>query len=199
MSAEDDHSRSHVYVWDLPLRIAHWSLAASIVVAWLSAIVLDSLHRWAGYVAIALVAFRIVWGFVGSDSARLNRLTFLLPNAIRFLRRLMRGRTGGYVGLNPAGALMLVASLSLTLISGISGWMQITVRFFGIEWVQMLHTWSSCVLLVLAGVHILGVVAVSIMQRQNLVLAMFTGRKRKKISRTRVSVRRGAQSSFYDT
>src|SRR5690349_2549369 len=122
MPTEDNHSRSHVYVWDLPLRIVHWLLAASIVVAWLSAVVFDSLHRQAGYVAIALASFRIFWGFIGSDSARLNRLTFLLPNTIRFLRRLMQGRTGGYVGLNPAGAAMLVASLGLTLISGISGW-----------------------------------------------------------------------------
>lgn len=180
MSTEDDHSAPHIYVWDLPLRIMHWSLAASIVVAWLSAVVLDSLHRQAGYIAIALVALRIVWGFVGSDSSRLSRLKFLLPNAIRFLCRLMRGRTGGYVGLNPAGAVMLVASLSLTLISGISGWMQVTVRFFGVAWVQVLHTWSSYALLVLAGVHILGVVVVSVMQRQNLVVAMFTGKKRRK-------------------
>jgi cytochrome b len=180
MPTEDNHSRSHVYVWDLPLRIVHWLLAASIVVAWLSAVVFDSLHRQAGYVAIALASFRIFWGFIGSDSARLNRLTFLLPNTIRFLRRLMQGRTGGYVGLNPAGAAMLVASLGLTLISGISGWMQITVRFFGIEWVQTLHTWSSYALLALAGVHILGVAVVSIMQRQNLVVAMFTGKKKRR-------------------
>jgi cytochrome b len=92
----------------------------------------------------------------------------------------MQGRTGGYVGLNPAGAAMLVASLGLTLTSGISGWMQITVRFFGIEWVQTLHTWSSYALLALAGVHILGVAVVSIMQRQNLVVAMFTGKKKRR-------------------
>lgn len=75
---------------------------------------------------------------------------------------------------------MLVASLSLTLISGVSGWMQITVRFFGVAWVQVLHTWSSYALLALAGVHILGVAVVSIMQRQNLVVAMFTGKKKRK-------------------
>lgn len=75
---------------------------------------------------------------------------------------------------------MLVASLGLTLISGVSGWMQITVRFFGVAWVQVLHTWSSYALLALAGVHILGVAVVSIMQRQNLIVAMFTGKKKRK-------------------
>ncbi|RTL74521.1 MAG: cytochrome B, partial [Bradyrhizobiaceae bacterium] len=68
----------------------------------------------------------------------------------------------------------------LTLISGISGWMQITVRFFGVAWVQVLHTWSSYALLALAGVHVLGVAVVSIMQRQNLVVAMFTGKKKRR-------------------
>lgn len=75
---------------------------------------------------------------------------------------------------------MLVALLSLTLISGVSGWMQITVRFFGIGWVQVLHTWSSYALLALAGLHILGVAVVSIMQRQNLIAAMFTGKKKRR-------------------
>lgn len=75
---------------------------------------------------------------------------------------------------------MLVALLSLTLISGVSGWMQITVRFFGVAWVQVLHTWSSYALLALAVVHILGVVVVSILQRQNLVVAMFTGKKKRR-------------------
>ena len=75
---------------------------------------------------------------------------------------------------------MLVASLGLTLISGISGWMQITVRFFGVAWVQVLHTWSSYALLALAAVHVLGVAMVSIMQRQNLVVAMFTGKKKRR-------------------
>lgn len=84
---------------------------------------------------------------------------------------------------------MLVASLGLTLISGVSGWMQVSVRFFGVAWVQVLHTWSSYALLVLAGVHILGVVAVSILQRQNLVAAMFTGKKKRKSSEGRISAR----------
>ncbi len=75
---------------------------------------------------------------------------------------------------------MLVASLGLTLISGVSGCMQITVRFFGVAWVQVLHTWSSYALLALVGVHILGVAVVSIMQRQNLVVAMFTGKKKRR-------------------
>ena len=78
-----------------------------------------------------------------------------------------RGRPGGHVGLNPAGAAMLVGSLVLVLVSAFSGWMQITLRFFGVDWVQELHTWSSYAVLVLAAIHIMGVALASVLQRQN--------------------------------
>ncbi len=94
-----------------------------------------------------------------------------------------KGRAGGYIGLNPAGTAMLVASLALVLISAISGWMQITLRFFGVDWVEQLHTWSSYSLLVLAAIHIVGVVFASVLQRQNLPAAMLTGRKRRRTFR----------------
>ncbi|MBI3701079.1 MAG: cytochrome b/b6 domain-containing protein [Afipia sp.] len=172
-----------VYVWELPLRIFHWSLAVCIIVAWLSANVFETLHRVAGYTSIALVAFRIVWGFAGSRYARFYRTLPLLRIAPRYLVKFGRGRAGAYIGLNPAGAAMLVASLALVLISAISGWMQITIRFFGVDWVEELHTWSSYSLLVLAAIHVVGVAIASILQRQNLPAAMITGRKRRRFYR----------------
>ena len=143
MTPADENPRASVYVWDLPLRIFHWSLAACIVVAWLSANVFETLHRVAGYSTIALVVFRLAWGFAGSRHARFNRVLPLLRDSPRYLLKMSKGRAGGYIGLNPAGAAMLVASLALVLISAISGWMQITLRFFGVDWVEQLHTWSS--------------------------------------------------------
>ena len=78
---------------------------------------------------------------------------------------------------------MLVASLALVLVSAISGWMQITLRFFGVEWVEVLHTWSSYAVLVLAGIHIIGVGLASVLQRQNLLSAMINGRKQRMVYR----------------
>ena len=183
MTPADENSRASVYVWDLPLRIFHWSLAACIVVAWLSANVFETLHRLAGYSTIALVVFRLGWGFAGARHARFNRVLPLLRATPRYLWKLSRGRAGGYIGLNPAGAAMLVASLALVLVSAISGWMQITLRFFGVDWVETLHTWSSYSLLVLAAIHIAGVVFASVLQRQNLPAAMVTGRKQRRTFR----------------
>jgi len=183
LTPADKSPQASVYVWDLPLRIFHWSLAACILVAWLSANVFETLHRVAGYSTIALVVFRVSWGFAGSRHARFNRVLPLLRAVPHYLWKLSRGRAGGYIGLNPAGAAMLVASLALVMISAISGWMQITLRFFGVDWVETLHTWSSYSVLVLAAIHIAGVVYASVLQRQNLPAAMVTGRKQRRTFR----------------
>ena len=63
-------------------------------------------------------------------------------------------------------------------VSSVSGWMQITERYFGVAWVELVHTWSSNLVLALAIVHVLGVILVCALQRENLVRAMITGRKR---------------------
>jgi cytochrome b len=75
---------------------------------------------------------------------------------------------------------MAVALLALLAVSGISGWMQITVRFFGVTWVEQVHTWSSNLVLALVAVHVLGVLAMCALQKENLVRAMFDGKKRQR-------------------
>jgi cytochrome b len=72
-------------------------------------------------------------------------------------------------------AVALVLSLA---VSSISGWMQITERYFGVEWVERVHMWSSNLVLGLAIVHVLGVLLVCALQKENLVRAMITGKKR---------------------
>jgi cytochrome b len=167
-----------VKVWDLPLRIAHWSLAASVLIAWFTANVFDTVHEFAGYIALALVAFRLVWGFVGPPHARFVNFVRGPGVTLRYLRRLAVGRAEAYLGHNPAGSAMIVTLLLLVAVSSISGWMQITERFFGVDWVEQVHSISSDLVLILAVVHVLGVLLTSVLYRENLVLAMITGRKR---------------------
>ena len=59
-----------VKVWDIPVRIFHWSLVTMFATAYLTSDDAEALHQWAGYIALALVAFRLVWGFIGSRHAR---------------------------------------------------------------------------------------------------------------------------------
>ena len=167
-----------VKVWDLPLRIFHWTLAASVLIAWFSANILDTVHEIAGYTVIVLIAFRVVWGFTGTRYSRFRSFVRPLPVVLRYLGQIARGRTGRYLGLNPAGGVLSVVLLVLLAVSTISGWMQITERFFGVDWVEKLHTWSSNLVLVLVAVHVLGVLLMCALQKENLVRSMITGKKR---------------------
>ena len=166
-----------VQVWDLPLRLWHWALAILVLVAWVTPSTYDRLHRLAGYSVIGLLAFRLIWGFAGTRYARFGRLGVRLRAAPRYIWNLRRGITGRYIGLNPAGTVMLVALLFLLAISTITGAMEVTVTFFGVWWVEDTHAYASDAVMVLVGLHVLGVVVVGLLQRQNLVRAMFTGRK----------------------
>jgi len=167
-------------VWDLPLRLFHWSLAASVLTAYVSANIFDTVHEIAGYAALALVGFRLVWGFAGSPYSRFSRDIGTLTHLFGYLGRIVRGQPEHHLGLNPAGAAMATTLLLLVLVSTISGWMQITVRFFGVDWVEQLHAWSSHLILLLAIVHVTGVLLTSRLEGENLVRAMITGDKRKR-------------------
>ena len=175
-SSADRHVKT-VLVWDWPLRLWHWSLAALVVIAWVTPNIYDGLHQFAGYAVIALLAFRLLWGFVGTRHSRFDKVGLRLRAAPNYLRNLRRGETGRYLGLNPAGVALLVAMLGLLAISTVSGAMQVTVRFFGVWWIEDTHTYSSHAVIVLAGLHVLGTLLMSMLQRENLVRAMLTGRK----------------------
>jgi len=167
-----------VAVWDLPLRLWHWVFAASILAAWFTPTVYDRLHRIIGYTVLGLLAFRLVWGFWGSRYSRFRMVGVRLRAAPRYLWNLRRGITGRYIGLNPAGTLMLVALLFAVAVSAITGAMSVTVTFFGVWWVEDTHHYSSDAVIVLVVLHVVGVLLMGLLQRENLIRAMITGRKR---------------------
>ncbi|SPP91416.1 MULTISPECIES: cytochrome b/b6 domain-containing protein [Bradyrhizobium] len=167
-----------VAVWDLPLRLWHWAFAASILAAWFTPTVYDRLHRIVGYTVLGLLVFRLVWGFWGGRYSRFRMVGVRLLVAPRYLWNLRRGITGRYIGLNPAGTMMLVALLLAVAVSAITGAMSVTVTFFGLWWVEDTHHYSSDAVIVLVVLHVLGVLLMGLLQRENLIRAMITGRKR---------------------
>ncbi|QDP22990.1 cytochrome b/b6 domain-containing protein [Bradyrhizobium cosmicum] len=167
-----------VTVWDLPLRLWHWTLAASVLAAWFTPTVYDSVHRIVGYTVLALLAFRLVWGVRGSRYSRFRMVGVRLRAAPSYLWNLRRGMTGRYIGLNPAGTLMLVALLLSLAVSAISGALSVTVTFFGVWWIEDTHVYASDAVMVLVVLHVVGVVLMGLLQRENLIRSMFTGRKR---------------------
>lgn len=164
-------------VWDLFVRVFHWSLVSCVL---LNQFVLEAgevPHRWVGYAATALVVARIVWGFIGSRYARFTDF-FPTPGRIaRHLRALRSGQAGFHWGHNPLGALMMVALMGLVLALGVTGWMQGLDAYWGEEWLQNLHEVIGEVLLVLAGLHAAAALVMGRMERTRLVKAMVTGVK----------------------
>jgi cytochrome b len=165
-----------VRVWDLGVRLFHWSLVTMVAGAYF----LDSprsLHRSLGYVVIGLIAFRLIWGFVGTKHARFSDF---VPGPVTFLRYvgdILRGREARYLGHNPAGGAMIIALLTTLAGVGVSGYMMGMDAYFGASWVEHLHKSLVTVLLSLIGLHVGGVVLSSLRHRENLVVSMVTGQK----------------------
>jgi len=180
MTAHED-AHAMVLVWDWPLRASHWALAFFVLLAWFTPSQYDGLHRFAGYTVIVLIVFRLAWGLFGTHFSRFHTIGRRLRAAPAFLANLRHGKTGRYRGLNPAGSAMLVAMLLLLTISAVTGWMSTTVRFFGVPWVEDTHSYASDAVMVLVVIHLLGVLLMCVLQRENLVRSMFTGRKRRHV------------------
>jgi len=177
-SAEPETSAGTVRVWDPLVRVFHWSLVASFALAWISADEWDDLHIWAGYAAAALIAFRLVWGLVGSRYARFSQFVRAPGAVAAYLKDLLTGREARYLGHNPAGgAMILLLIFSLTALC-LTGWMYTLDAFWGEEWVEEIHEALANLLLVLVGLHLAGVALASLKHHENLVRAMVTGRKR---------------------
>ena len=169
-----------ILVWDLPTRVFHWTLALSFAGAFLTG---DSerwrdIHVLLGYTVLGLIAFRLVWGFVGTRYARFAEFVRGPAVAIRHLAQLVRGHGGHPVGHNPSGAVAILLLLLLGIASGVSGWA--VYEEIGGDWLEELHEYTSDAMLGLVFLHIAGVLTVSYLQRENLIVAMITGRKRGK-------------------
>lgn len=171
-----NRSGPDVQVWDLAVRLFHWSLVAAVAASYLFA---DerSLHRTLGYFVMSLIAFRLIWGFVGSYHARFINFVPLPARLIRYLRDMAKHREARYLGHNPAGAAMIMALLATLTVIGASGYMMGMKAYFGQVWVEDLHEASVDVLLVLIVLHLVGVAIASLRHGENLVRSMVTGHK----------------------
>jgi cytochrome b len=168
-------------VWDPFVRIFHWCTVGLVAVAFVS----DAsrpVHDTAGYLVLTLVLVRLTWGLVGSQHARFSDFLVSPGRILGYLRDLATGRARRFLGHNPAGGAMIVALLALLLITAVSGWLSETDAYFGVSWVSHLHHRAAHILLVLAGLHIVGVAVSSLLHRENLLVAMITGRKRTELA-----------------
>lgn len=166
-----------VPVWDIVVRGSHWAVAALVFFDYWD----DSggpLHRWLGYVAAALVLLRLLWAGIGSRYARFDSWWPTPARLREHLAALRTGRPSHTLGHNPLGALMMLTLWSLILALAVSGWMSRLDAFWGEDAIKEIHAVLADSLIALVAVHVVAALAMSRLHRENLVLAMVTGRKR---------------------
>ena len=182
-------TKRELRVWDPLVRVFHWTLVTAFTVAYFTEHAL-SVHVVAGYTVVGLLLFRLAWGVVGPRHARFSDFIRSPRIAWRYLLDTVRGRARRYLGHNPAGGwmvLLLLASLAATVLTGLIyyGAHKHAGPFAALVMDRaQAHTWkeiheffaNGTVVLIIA--HVSGVVLSSLAHRENLPLAMITGRKR---------------------
>lgn len=183
----------NVRVWDLPVRLFHWALVILMAVSYFSGEAGGDwmkLHFWSGYTILTLVLFRILWGFLGSTTARFSNFV-RGPGAVFGHLREMLGRHGPHdVGHNPVGGLMVVALLFAVLLQAATGLFSADTDMGTVNGplatkvadkvvekaTAFHHVWIKLILVMIA-LHVLAAIVYLIWKRQNLIRAMITGRK----------------------
>lgn len=167
-----------VRVWDPFVRIFHWSLVVLFTVAFLTGDEIEWLHLAAGYAIAALVAMRIVWGFIGPRHAKFSEFVKGPRAVLTFLKQSMRLEAPRHLGHNPAGGAMVLLLLAMLIGLSVTGYLMTTDAFWGSKLMEEIHEVLANMTLGLVGLHVLGVVIASLEHGENLVKAMITGRKR---------------------
>ncbi len=186
------NSERQIYVWDPLIRVFHWMLVVAFFTAYLVEEEVLPVHVWAGYTVLALVLWRLVWGFIGPRRARFRDFVAGPTGVWVYLRDILGLRPRRYVGHNPVGGamiVMLLASLLLTTVTGLvvygaeegagplAGWLAGAPELWE-EGAEEAHEFFANLTLFLVFLHVGGVLLESLIHRENLVRAMVTGRKR---------------------
>ncbi len=178
-----------IYVWDLPLRIFHWALVFCVVACIVSANIGGNGFAWHfrfGYAVIALLSFRIIWGFMGSRYARFSSFPPSPSRALSYLKNENGGDT--HHGHNPLGAFSVYAMLLVLCIQvGTGLFANDAIMWDGplrnyvsndtSDLLTSIHKINRIVLIGLIALHLAAIVFYSRIKKQKLVKAMISGYK----------------------
>jgi cytochrome b len=176
-----------VRLWDAPVRIIHWSFVALLPALWWTGEDGDlDTHKLIGIVMLGLLVFRVIWGFVGSSTAR---FAGFVRGPARVLDYLRGRHAEPVVGHNPVGGWSVVLLLTLLIaqaaaglfaqdVDGIeSGPLSYLVSYETADAARQLHHLLFNILLGLIAVHIAAILFYAVVKRNNLVTPMLTGRR----------------------
>ncbi len=195
-----------VKVWDILVRLFHWSLVVCFIIAYITSEEGNDWHIYSGYAVLGLILFRVVWGFIGTKHARFSDFVYPPAEVIDYLKGLLENRPKYYLGHNPIGGWMIIALLVSLFVVSLSG-----LKVYAIEegqgpfadtgidisvvknayaeseddedeneeeefW-EEIHEASVNFTLILIFIHVVGVFVAGRIHHENLVLAMITGKK----------------------
>ena len=166
-----------IRVWDAPTRIFHWVLALCFAGAMITQDMesLRLVHITCGYTMLGLVGFRLLWGIWGTRYARFKEFVPTPGKVVAYVKNMGTGRHESFLGHNPLGALAIIAMLTLTIGSVVSG--ILLDQGLNEDLFEEIHEVLSNTLLVVVCGHLLGIVLSRVMHKEHLVPAMFHGRK----------------------
>ena len=177
-------------VWDLPLRLFHWLLVASMVASYITAKFIDDRqwHFYVGYWTLGLLIFRILWGFLGPRHARFTNFV-RSPSAIwLYFKGLLQKGSSPSIGHNPVGGLMVLVMLVLMTIQAVTGLFTTDAVIWAGPYnpavsestaslLSTVHYWNFNFILAAVGLHVAAIVFYAFYKNQNLVVPMLHGHK----------------------
>lgn len=200
-----DPNAAEVTVWDPWVRLFHWALVVAFTLAYfiqegpfeallenMDGAWLQLIHVWSGYVIVGLLIFRLIWGFTGSRYARFSDFVYRPREIFTYTQQVLMLRAPRHLGHNPAGGAMIILlllSLTITVVAGLMLYgadkgsgplagLLINSSDGLIDAAQGVHEFFANFTLILVVGHLTGVIWESLLHRENLTHAMFTGRKR---------------------
>jgi cytochrome b len=186
-------SMVQVRVWDPWVRLVHWAIVLLIPLSWWS-VETDrmELHMLSGTMLLALLIFRLAWGFWGSETARFGAFLRSPVAGLRHLAQLRRREPDTEIGHNAAGGWMVLVMLALLATQAVTGLfassepgmsyadhgpLALRVTDDTSEWLTDIHVSNAWVMLAAVALHVLAVLTYRLLKGQDLVGPMLTGRK----------------------
>ena len=178
-----------VKVWDIPTRVFHWGMLCLLAGLWWTADAGEmEWHQILAYGLMVLIGVRLIWGFIGSDTAKFSHFVHSPKTVLNYLGKTKREGISTSLGHNPVGGYMVVTLITLVCVqlgSGLfatdeiftEGPLYSLVSSDTASWLTWLHKKNFDLILILAAVHVLAV-GVHMIKGDKILGAMFSGYKK---------------------
>ena len=167
-----------IKVWDLFVRVFHWSLALCVLLNFFVFEEGESLHEYSGYIACGLISLRAIWGFIGTTYARFSNFWPTRRKLEDEVQTLLQGEIKTHIGHSPLGALVMIIMVTCVAGLGLTGYLLETDYFFGSDFMEEVHELIANFLMGVVELHVTAAILLGRLENTNLIAAMVTGVKK---------------------